>query len=48
MSTDAVMVDNVKYNYGDIQAVKGITFTEGKRGQVLIFDIESKRLDYHF
>jgi len=26
MSTDSIVVDNVKYNYGDIQAVKGITF----------------------
>lgn len=26
MSTDVIMVDNIKYNYGDIQAVNGITF----------------------
>jgi ABC-2 type transport system ATP-binding protein len=32
MSTDAIVVDDIKYNYGDIQAVKGITFkvTEGE------------------
>ena len=26
MSTNAIIVDNIKYNYGEIQAVKGITF----------------------
>lgn len=26
MSADAIIVDNVKYNYGEIQAVKGISF----------------------
>jgi ABC-2 type transport system ATP-binding protein len=32
MNMDAIVVDNIKYNYGDIQAVKGITFkvTEGE------------------
>jgi ABC-2 type transport system ATP-binding protein len=32
MSPDAIVVDNIKYNYGEIQAVKGITFnvTEGE------------------
>jgi len=36
MSTDAITVDNVKYNYGDIQAVKGITFTV-KEGEIFGF-----------
>ncbi|UCE06282.1 MAG: ABC transporter ATP-binding protein [bacterium] len=32
MSTDAIIVDHIKYNYADIQAVKGISFnvTEGE------------------
>jgi len=36
MSTDAITVDNVKYNYGEIQAVKGITFTV-KEGEIFGF-----------
>ena len=36
MSTDSIMVDNIKYNYGDIQAVKGITFTV-KEGEIFGF-----------
>lgn len=36
MSIDSIMVDNVKYNYGDIQAVKGITFTV-KEGEIFGF-----------
>jgi len=36
MSTDAITVDNVKYNYGDIQAVKGITFNV-KEGEIFGF-----------
>lgn len=33
MSTDAIVADNIKYNYGDIQAVKGITFSV-KEGEI--------------
>ncbi len=36
MSIDSIMVDNIKYNYGDIQAVKGITFTV-KEGEIFGF-----------
>jgi len=36
MSTDSIIVDNIKYNYGDIQAVKGITFTV-KEGEIFGF-----------
>ncbi|GAG02794.1 unnamed protein product, partial [marine sediment metagenome] len=36
MSTDSIMVDNIKYNYGDIQAVKGITFNV-KEGEIFGF-----------
>jgi len=36
MSTNAITVDNVKYNYGNIQAVKGITFTV-KEGEIFGF-----------
>jgi len=36
MSTDSIVVDNVKYNYGDIQAVKGITFNVEK-GEIFGF-----------
>jgi len=36
MSTDAIIVDNVKYNYGDIQAVNGITFNV-KEGEIFGF-----------
>ncbi len=36
MSTDSIIVDNIEYNYGDIQAVKGITFTV-KEGEVFGF-----------
>lgn len=36
MSTDSIMVDNIKYNYGDIQAVKGISFTV-KEGEIFGF-----------
>jgi len=36
MSTDSIIVDNVKYNYGDIQAVKGISFTV-KEGEIFGF-----------
>ncbi len=36
MSTDSIVVDNIKYNYGDIQAVKGITFNV-KEGEIFGF-----------
>ncbi len=36
MSTDSIIVDNIEYNYGDIQAVKGITFTV-KEGEIFGF-----------
>ncbi len=36
MSTDSIMVNDVEYNYGDIQAVKGITFTV-KEGEIFGF-----------
>lgn len=36
MSTDSIIVDDIKYNYGDIQAVKGITFTV-KEGEIFGF-----------
>ena len=36
MSTQIIIVDNVKYNYGKIQAVKGITFTV-KEGEIFGF-----------
>ncbi len=36
MSTDSIIVDNIKYNYGDIQAVKGITFNV-KEGEIFGF-----------
>ena len=36
MSTDAIIVENAKYNYGDIQAVKGITFNV-KEGEIFGF-----------
>lgn len=36
MSTDSIIVDNIKYNYGDIQAVKGITFSV-KEGEIFGF-----------
>ena len=36
MSIDSIMVDNIKYNYGDIQAVKGITFSV-KEGEIFGF-----------
>jgi ABC-2 type transport system ATP-binding protein len=36
MSTDAIIVENAKYNYGDIQAVKGISF-QVKEGEIFGF-----------
>lgn len=36
MSRDAIIVDHIKYNYGDIQAVKGITF-HVKEGEIFGF-----------
>ncbi len=36
MSTDAIIADNIKYNYGDIKAVKGITFSV-KEGEIFGF-----------
>lgn len=36
MSTDSIIVDNIEYNYGDIQAVKGITFSV-KEGEIFGF-----------
>jgi len=36
MSTDVIMVDNIRYNYGDIQAVNGITFNV-KNGEIFGF-----------
>jgi ABC-2 type transport system ATP-binding protein len=36
MSADAIIVENAKYNYGDIQAVKGITF-HVKEGEIFGF-----------
>ena len=36
MSTDAIFVDNIKYNYGEIQAVKGISF-HVKEGEIFGF-----------
>ncbi|MFQ5770252.1 MAG: ABC transporter ATP-binding protein, partial [bacterium] len=36
MHTNAITVDNIKYNYGEIQAVKGITF-EVKTGEIFGF-----------
>jgi len=36
MSTDSIIVDNIKYNYGEIQAVKGISFTV-KEGEIFGF-----------
>jgi len=36
MSTDSIMVNDVEYNYGDIQAVKGITFSV-KEGEIFGF-----------
>lgn len=36
MSADAIIADNIKYNYGDIQAVNGITF-HVKKGEIFGF-----------
>jgi len=36
MSTNSIMVNDVEYNYGDIQAVKGITFSV-KEGEIFGF-----------
>ena len=36
MSTNTIIVDDIKYNYGDIQAVKGITFNV-KDGEIFGF-----------
>ena len=36
MSRDSIIVDSIEYNYGDIQAVKGITFNV-KEGEIFGF-----------
>jgi len=36
MNTDTIIVDNIKYSYGDLQAVKGITF-HVKQGEIFGF-----------